>query len=73
MGVKKEYEKFFKRKKNDLCIHNSEDVIMFAKYYQTLQLQQTGVIKSVCNSCGGKKIKLENGFERCKKCQKLFA
>jgi tRNA(Ile2) C34 agmatinyltransferase TiaS len=41
--------------------------------YQALQLQQTGVKQSVCNNCGGKKIKLENGFERCKKCQKLFA
>ena len=31
------------------------------------------VIKSDCNSCGGNKIKLENGFEKCEKCEKLFA
>jgi len=46
---------------------------MLTDYTKALQLQQTGVIKSVCNSCGGKKIKLDNGFERCEKCEKLFA
>ena len=43
MNIKKEYEKFFKRKKNDLCVHDAEDVIAFTKHYQALQLQQTGV------------------------------
>ena len=43
MNIKKEYEKFFERKKNDLCVHDAEDVIAFAKHYQALQLQQTGV------------------------------
>ena len=43
MNAKKEYEKFFERKKTDLCVHNTEDVIDFAKHYQALQLQQTGV------------------------------
>ena len=49
MDIKKEYEKFFERKKNDLCVHDAEDAIAFAKHYQALQLQQTGVIKSVCD------------------------
>lgn len=44
MNIKKEYEKFFERKKNDLCVHDAEDVITFAKHYQALQLQQTGVM-----------------------------
>jgi len=43
MDIKKEYEKFFERKKNDLCVHDAEDVIAFAKHYQALQLQQTAV------------------------------
>lgn len=43
MDIKKEYEKFFERKKNDLCVHDAEDVIAFAEHYQALQLQQTGV------------------------------
>lgn len=55
-------------------IKNNEDMLQaITDKTLALQLQQTGVIKSVCNSCGGKKIKLENGFERCEKCQKLFA
>ena len=44
MNIKKEYEKFFERKKNDLCVHDAEDVITFAKHYHALQLQQTGVM-----------------------------
>jgi hypothetical protein len=43
MKIKKEYEKFFDRKKNDLCVHDAEDVIAFAEHYQALQLQQGGV------------------------------
>ena len=43
MNIKKEYEKFFERKKNDLCVHDAEDVIAFAKHYQALQLLQAGV------------------------------
>ena len=46
MDIKKEYEKFFERKKNDLCVHDAEDAIAFAKHYQALQLQQTGVSSS---------------------------
>jgi hypothetical protein len=57
MNIKKEYEKFFERKKTDLCVHNTEDVIEFAKHYQALQLQQTGVIKLVCE--------IEKEFEGC--------
>ena len=45
MNIKKEYEKFFERKKNDLCVHDAEDVIAFAKHYQALQLLQTGVMQ----------------------------
>ena len=44
MNIKKEYEKFFERKKNDLCVHDAEDVIEFAKHYQALQLQQSSVV-----------------------------
>ena len=47
MNIKKEYEKFFERKKNDLCVHDAEDIIAFAEHYHTLQLQQTGVSGSV--------------------------
>ena len=43
MNIKKEYEKFFDRKKNNLCVHDAEDVIAFAKHYQALQLLQTDV------------------------------
>lgn len=43
MDIKKEYEKFFERKKNDICVHDAEDVITFAKHYHALQFQQTGV------------------------------
>ena len=45
MKIKKEYEKFFERKKNHLCVHDAEDVIEFAKHYQALQLLQTDVSK----------------------------
>lgn len=56
MNIKKEYEKFFERKKNDLYVHDAEDVISFDEHYQALQLQQTGVIKSVCDNCERKKL-----------------
>ncbi len=55
MNIKKEYEKFFERKKNDLCVHNAEDVIEFTKHYQALQLQQTGVVRC-CTDCNHKLI-----------------
>ena len=52
MDIKKEYEKFFERKKNDLCVHDAEDAIAFAKHYQALQLQQTGVSGRSEQLCG---------------------
>ena len=68
MDIKKEYEKFFDRKKNDLCVHDAEDVIAFAKYYQALQLQQTGVSSccdmSVC-------MKLPKCSKQCKDCNSV--
>lgn len=44
MEIKKEYEKFFDRKKNDLCVHDAKDVIAFAKHCQELQSKQAGVV-----------------------------
>lgn len=46
--IEKEYKKFFKRKQDGLCVHDAEDVIAFAEYYQALQLKQTGVMAR-CN------------------------
>ena len=66
MDIKKEYEKFFERKKNDLCVHDAEDAIAFAKHYQALQLQQTGVIRSsgnYCKSCNSKNISIDISCE----------
>lgn len=37
MGIKKEYEKFFDRKKDDLCVHSADDVIEFVKHYNSLK------------------------------------
>jgi hypothetical protein len=37
MGIKKEYEKFFDRKKDDLCVHSTDDVIEFVKHYNSLK------------------------------------
>ena len=65
MNIKKEYEKFFERKKNDLCVHDAEDVIAFAEHYQALQLQQTGVIKSVCKH---ENITRSDGLDECLDC-----
>ena len=66
MNIKKEYEKFFERKKNDLCVHDAEDVIAFAKHYQALQLLQTGVIASCSNTYIGKEFVYTSRITNCK-------
>ena len=66
MDIKKEYEKFFERKKNDLCVHDAEDAIAFAKHYQALQLQQTGVIASCSNTYIGKEFVYASRITNCK-------
>ena len=66
MNIKKEYEKFFDRKKNDLCVHDAEDVIAFAKHYQALQLLQTGVIDSCSNTYIGKEFVYTSRITNCK-------
>ena len=72
MNIKKEYEKFFERKKNDLCVHDAEDVIEFAKHYQALQLQQSSVVgRSEQLSCDCDKQPLRyNELGTCKYCGK---
>ena len=66
MEVEKEYEKFFERKKNDLCVHDAEDAIAFAKHYQALQLKQTGVIASCSNTYIGKEFVYTSRITNCK-------
>ena len=66
MNIKKEYEKFFDRKKNDLCVHDAEDVIAFAKHYQALQLLQTDVIDSCSNTYIGKEFVYTSRITNCK-------
>ena len=66
MDIKKEYEKFFERKKNDLCVHDAEDAIAFAKHYQALQLQQNGVIASCSNTYIGKEFVYASRITNCK-------
>jgi hypothetical protein len=51
----------------------SEMAKTFAEYYHNLQLKKIDILEMCCNSCGGIKIKLNNGFEKCQKCKKIFA
>ena len=46
------------------------DLMEFAEHYHTLQLQQTGVIKSVCKHCKNQLCDSQTFNQQCFKCEK---
>ena len=67
------FKKFVKRIDDDFGYDNEKlarDLQKIAEEHQALQLQQTGVIKSVCKHCNNKLCDSQTFNQQCFKCGK---
>ena len=67
------FKKFVKRIDDDFGYDNEKlarDLLKIAEEHQALQLQQTGVMKSVCKHCNNKLCDSQTFNQQCFKCGK---
>ena len=67
------FKKFVKRIDDDFGYDNEKlarDLLKIAEEHQALQLQQTGVMKSVCKHCNIKLCDSQTFNQQCFKCGK---